>query len=168
MPHRAWRQQCDRICQHLSLWPAFQTARTVLSYWSFRQEPDLSPLMTQYRTWGLPRCQGKTLIWHRWHPGWPLVPGAFGITEPAADLPLIEPATVDLILVPAVACDRRGYRLGYGGGFYDRMFSQPCWQQVQTVGMVFDFAYVERVPTAAWDRPLSAVCTETGIAAPTD
>lgn len=70
---------------------------------------------------------------------------------------------VDLILVPAVACDRHGYRLGYGGGFYDRMLSLNEWTTPPTVGIVFDFAYLPQLPIDRWDKPLQAVCTETGF-----
>jgi len=67
---------------------------------------------------------------------------------------------VDLLLVPAVACDRRGYRLGYGGGFYDRLLSQPEWQQKPAIGIIFDFARLPTLPFDPWDQPLTSICTE--------
>jgi 5-formyltetrahydrofolate cyclo-ligase len=145
-------------------------AHTILAYSSIRQEPDLSPLFTRslfsqsYR-WGLPRCVGKTLMWHLWSPPEVsrLQSGAYGILEPTPDSPLLQPEEVDLILVPSVACDRQGYRLGYGGGFYDRLLSDPAWVTKPTIGIVFDFAHVPSLPIDQWDRPLQAVCTEAGI-----
>ena len=165
MPPQVWRQKCDRICTHLNQWSTFQSARTVLAYCSFRNEPDLSPLLAQQRSWGLPRCQGKDLIWHRWFPtcSWPLRSGTYGITEPDPTSPTVDPHKVDLILVPAVACDVRGYRLGYGGGFYDRMLTYPHWQGKPTIGIVFEFARLPKIPKNSWDRPLSGICTESGL-----
>jgi 5-formyltetrahydrofolate cyclo-ligase len=70
---------------------------------------------------------------------------------------------VDLILVPAVACDRQGTRLGYGGGYYDRLLSDPAWTNIPTVGVVFDFAYLTYLVADPWDIPLRAICTEHGF-----
>ncbi|WP_228015451.1 5-formyltetrahydrofolate cyclo-ligase [Leptolyngbya ectocarpi] len=165
MPPQVWQQKCDRICTHLTQWPTFQSARTILAYCSFRNEPHLGSLLAQQRSWGLPRCEDKDLIWHRWFPScsWPLRPGTYGITEPDPTSPLIDPHKVDLILVPAVACDVRGYRLGYGGGFYDRMLSQASWHGKPTIGIVFEFARLPQIPKNSWDRPLSGICTESGL-----
>lgn len=70
------------------------------------------------------------------------------------------PDEVDLILVPAVACDARGYRLGYGGGFYDRLLSSADWKSKPTIGIVFEYAYVSQLPVDPWDKPLNSICTE--------
>lgn len=159
-----WRQNSDRLCAHLQNASIFAQSRTILAYFSIRQEPDLSGLFTSSHRWGLPRCVGKTLSWHCWSPAdaLPLQPGKFGILEPHPNAPTLDASEIDLILVPAVACDRRGYRLGYGGGFYDRLLSIPAWAQKPTIGIVFDFAYVPKLPIDAWDRPLTGVCTELG------
>ena len=165
IPPQVWKDKCDRICFHLAQWAVFQSARTVLAYCSFRNEPDLGTLLAQQRSWGLPRCAGKDLVWHRWFPTcrWPLRPGTYGITEPDPTSPLVDPHRVDLILVPTLACDVRGYRLGYGGGFYDRMLSQPSWQGKPTIGIVFECARLPQIPKNSWDRPLSGICTESGL-----
>jgi 5-formyltetrahydrofolate cyclo-ligase len=159
-----WREKSDRISSYLKSSPLLSQAKTILAYFSFRQEPDLSSLFadTQHR-WGLPRVEGKSLSWHRWKAGEVLETGAYGIFEPRADAPILEPDEVDLILVPAVACDVRGYRLGYGGGYYDRLLSSPQWSSKPTIGIIFDFAYLPQLPMDAWDRPLHSVCTETGL-----
>lgn len=156
-----WRDRSDRLCQTLANHPAFRRATTVLGYFSTRNEPNLDRLMTTGdRRWGFPRCVGHDLSWHRWRPGEPLERGAFGIREPHASAAAIAPDAVDLLLVPAVACDERGYRLGYGGGFYDRLLSRPEWQSVPTLGVTFDFACVPQLPVDPWDLPLHGVCTE--------
>jgi 5-formyltetrahydrofolate cyclo-ligase len=160
-----WQQKSDRICNHLQSWEIFAQAQVVLAYFSFRQEADLSPLFSTPHRWGFPICQENLLAWHQWSPSnlLPLQVGAFGILEPHPDSPNVCPQDVDLILVPAVACDAQGYRLGYGAGFYDRMLSQPEWSNALTIGIVFEFAYLPTLPHDPWDRPLHGVCTETGL-----
>ncbi|MEB3212580.1 MAG: 5-formyltetrahydrofolate cyclo-ligase [Leptolyngbyaceae bacterium] len=159
-----WRVKSDRLCEQLQQIPLFQQSRTVLAYSSFRNEPDLSPLFDSLSChWGMPRCVGKTMEWHRWSPrtGFPLQKGAFGILEPDPQSPRLNAEDVDLILVPAVACDRRGYRLGYGGGFYDRMFSDPAWKHIPTIGIVFSTLLLDTLPIDAWDCSLHSICTDT-------
>jgi len=165
MPERIRREKSVSICQHLQNWPVLQHSRLTLAYCSFNAEPDLSALLVQGKSWGLPRCEGKTLVWHRWFSSspWALNPGTYGIIEPDPSSPLIDPEQVDLILVPCVACDINGYRLGYGGGFYDRMLSDRTWQNKTTLGIVFEYARLPMVPRDDWDVPLDGICTESGL-----
>lgn len=159
-----WQEKSDRICSHLYSSSLFSSAKTILVYFSFRQEPNLSLLLTDSsRRWGFSRCVGNTLTWHLWTEGDALETGTYGILEPRSTAPRLESAEVDLILVPAVACDKRGYRLGYGGGFYDRMLSSAEWASKPTIGIVFEFAYLSQLPIDGWDKPLQAICTETGL-----
>jgi 5-formyltetrahydrofolate cyclo-ligase len=162
-----WQTKNEAICQHLSQSKVYQSAQVILAYLSTRQEPDLSLLWTDNllpKCWGLPRCVGRDLAWHLCEPSnlAKFQVGAYGILEPIASLPILKPEEVDLILVPAVACDRHGFRLGYGGGFYDRLLSQPQWIGKPTIGIVFEFAYLEQLPSDPWDYPLQSVCTEAG------
>lgn len=158
-----WKASSDRICAQLRSTIKFTQAQTVLAYFSFRQEPDLSSLWTLGKTWGFPRCVGKDLQWHRWSLGESLQAGAFGILEPEIEAPVLTAADVDLILVPCVACDFQGYRLGYGGGFYDRLLSSPDWDRIPTIGVVFEFARLDYLPIDPWDQPLGSVCTDRGL-----
>ncbi len=167
LPQPEWEAKSRALCQWLNQYlkdsPTLSDGGTILSYLYFRQEPNLDSLfnLSLYR-WGVPRCVENHLSWHFWRSGDPFFKGAFGIREPLASAPLCPPEAVDLILVPAVACDRRGYRLGYGGGFYDRLFEQPQWRKIPKVGIIFDFAFVSEVPADPWDIPLDGVCTEQG------
>lgn len=165
MPERIRQEKSASICQHLESWDKFKSSKLTLAYCSFNNEPDLSVLLSKRRVWGLPRCEEKTLVWHRWFPRsrWPLRSGAYGITEPDPNSPLVEPYNVDLILVPCVACDVDGYRLGYGGGFYDRMLSDRLWKDKTTIGIVFEYARLPQLPRDAWDVPLNGICTESGL-----
>lgn len=168
MSSKDWREKSDRICSHLQASPLFQQAKTILAYISFRQEPDLSRLFAETRKqgtkiWGFSRCVEKSLIWHQWKPGELLQTGYYGIWEPHPDNPMITASQVDLILVPSVACDQQGYRLGYGGGYYDRMLSSYEWQSIPTLGILFDYAYLTQIPLDDWDQPLKGICTEEGL-----
>jgi 5-formyltetrahydrofolate cyclo-ligase len=159
-----WRGKSDRISSQLQTSVIFKQATTILAYFSFRQEPDLSPLFSDsQRRWGFPRCVGKSLFWHLWQPDDMLQMGNYGIAEPHPEAPIINSAEVDLILVPSVACDHQGYRLGYGGGYYDRLLSSPTWAKIPTIGIVFDFAYLSQLPIDNWDKPLQGVVTETVV-----
>ncbi len=161
-----WQQKSDRICQHVRATKWFQQAHTVFAYLSFRQEPTLQGLFSTDHRWGLPRCSGSELMWHLWNPTDPqqLQVGRFGITEPKPMVPTITPLAADLILVPALACDRQGYRLGYGGGYYDRLLSQ--WPKIKTIGILFSTTDLPQLPIDSWDQPLQAICTEFGFRQP--
>lgn len=162
-----WQAKSQTLCQQLRQYfdysPLVSAGSTILSYFYFRNEPNLDPLfeLRDYY-WGVPRCVENELSWHFWQPGDPLAKGTFGIREPLAEAPTCYPESVDLILVPAVACDARGYRLGYGGGYYDRLFHQPQWQAIPKIGIIFDVTFVSEVPVDSWDIPLDGVCTDWG------
>lgn len=164
MSGEEWRQKSNRICNQLQASPLFASAKITLAYFSFRGEPDLCSLFTNTdRCWGFPRCVGNSLIWQIWKPGDSRQIGNYGILEPHPDAPTLQPTEVDLIFVPAVACDYQGYRLGYGGGYYDRLFSSDEWSTKPTIGIVFEFAYLTQLPIDQWDKQLHGVCTETGL-----
>jgi 5-formyltetrahydrofolate cyclo-ligase len=97
-----------------------------------------------------------------------LRPNAFGIPEPdpvtAQRIPLRE---LDLILVPLLAVDTEGWRLGSGGGFYDRRLhrlrAERRWRRPRLIGIAYEFQRVERISHEPWDVPLDAVITETDL-----
>jgi 5-formyltetrahydrofolate cyclo-ligase len=154
------------LCQQLQQHPGFNTPdAVVLSYFSIRQEPDLLPLMEQMPQirWGLPRIEGETLVWHEWSLGQPLDRGPFNIPEPPRANPILPPNRITLMLVPCVGADRQGFRLGYGGGYYDRLLVDPNWQNVVTVGIVFNEFVIDRLPTDNWDLGLLWICTDQNL-----
>ncbi|MDB9422538.1 5-formyltetrahydrofolate cyclo-ligase [Microcystis aeruginosa] len=160
LPKHIWQENSQQLCKNLQSLPLFQHAKTILAYFSHRQEPDLSSLFCQHHRWGFSRCEGDSLTWHCWSADDPLELNRYGIYEPTAIAPLILPAEVDLLLIPAVACDRQGYRLGYGGGYFDRLLNSPEWQAIPSLGIVFDFAYLDTLPLDTWDQKLPGICTE--------
>ena len=156
-----WQTKSKLIGDRLKTLDLFKQAETIFAYLSFRQEVDLNSLFSLNKNWAFPRCVNKSLIWHLWQPGESLIKDRYGIQTPLKTAPVISPSAADLILVPTVACDRQKYRLGYGGGFYDRLFSSPQTANIPRIGIVFDFAYIERLPIDSWDIKLDFICTET-------
>ena len=108
----------------------------------------------------LPVAMGKNqpLIFRKWFVGEELVPGAFGTSEPLSSEPEIIP---EVLLVPLLAFDSEGYRLGYGGGFYDRTIEKlERDAPITTVGVAFSAQQVDTVPRGPYDRPLQWIATE--------
>jgi 5-formyltetrahydrofolate cyclo-ligase len=139
--------------------------RTVISgYWPLEGEFDPRPLMERLlergHPIGLPVVIGRDqpLQFRDWRPGIALVPGPFRVATPPPDAPLLEPR---ILLVPMLAFDREGYRLGYGGGFYDRTLEQlRARAGALAVGTAFDGQEVAHVPHADFDQPLDWIVTE--------
>ncbi len=104
---------------------------------------------------------GQPLIFRAWAPGDPLVAGRMNIPEPSPDAPEVHP---QVLLVPPVAFDRRGYRIGYGAGFYDRTIPQlRAMHPVFTLGYAFACQEIDDLPAEAHDVPLDAIATEAEI-----
>ena len=89
-----------------------------------------------------------------------LVPGPFGILQPRTGAAPVDPQELSVVLVPAIAYDRRGYRLGYGGGYYDR-FLPRLGRAAVTAGLVYDALLLAELPAEGHDRPVQWVLTET-------
>ena len=104
----------------------------------------------------------KTLSFRRWHVGDPLVRDAMGIASPRAEAEEVNP---QLILVPLLAFDGQGNRLGYGGGFYDTTLSHIRQQEAAPliVGVAHSFQEVSAIPTEPHDVGLDAILTELGV-----
>ncbi len=104
---------------------------------------------------------GQPLIFRAWAPGDPLVMGRMNIPEPSPDALEVHP---HVLLVPPVAFDRRGYRIGYGAGFYDRTIPQlRAMHPVFTLGYAFACQEVEHLEAEHHDVPLDAIATENEI-----
>ena len=123
----------------------------------------LKKLTLQNCTLAFPRVHAKDepLVFHRWKAGQNLRRGAYGIPEPAKDWPLAYPK---ILLVPLLAFDRQGHRLGYGGGYYDRTLDfLRANSTVRAIGVAYAGQQVAELPREAHDHPLDAVVTENGV-----
>jgi 5-formyltetrahydrofolate cyclo-ligase len=104
--------------------------------------------------------RGQPLTMRSWSFGAPLVSGVWGIRQPTADAPEVFP---DILIVPLLAFDRRGYRLGYGGGFYDRTIARlRAMKPVTAIGIAFATQQIDEVPVSPRDERLDLVLTEGG------
>jgi len=142
----------------------------VSGYWPLGDEIDPRPLMGALHGRGHPlalpaiRAAHQPLDFRAWRPGDPLVPAGFGTRQPAAEAPLVRPG---LLLVPLLAFDAAGYRLGYGGGFYDRSLALlRRTGDILAVGLAYAAQQVPAVPREATDQPLDLVVTERGVITP--
>lgn len=126
--------------------PLFRSARSVMLYHSMPTEVDTRPLLQRWacskELW-LPLMEGDRICAKRYKTAEDLQTGAFGIREPKQDAPSADPQQLDLVVVPGMAFDRHGNRLGHGKGYYDR-FLRPL--SVPRIGICFPFQLVEDVP----------------------
>jgi len=146
---------------------AWDAASTVLAYASRGSELATGPLLVAVLSAGkgliLPRVVSEGVLrLHAIETLDQLSPGYRGILEPAAGLPEVGVTDIDLALVPGVGFDRRGGRLGYGGGWYDRLLAQPGWR-CPIWGLALACQIVDELPLDAHDHPVAAVVSETGI-----
>lgn len=149
--------------------PAYQGAGTVLAYASFGSELETDGFLRrgldEGKTLLLPkvdRGKRRLVLFEIKDPESDLQPGVWGIREPRDDLGTpADPGGVDLVLVPGVAFDRRGGRLGYGAGFYDRLLSEDLCSGAALISGAFDSQMVEEVPNNEHDVPVDLVITET-------
>jgi 5-formyltetrahydrofolate cyclo-ligase len=108
-------------------------------------------------------AKGQPLVFHHWKPGHELVRGTYGIAEPAPDWSVAHPRT---LLVPLLAFDKTGHRLGYGGGFYDRTIAMlRSTGATRTIGIAYAGQEVDTLPHNEHDIALDAVLTERGLRA---
>lgn len=159
----------DGLARQLVELAEWHTDRLIAGYWAVGGEMLLhraaSACERRGAQWLLPRLDGDTLRFAPWSLGDPWVANRYGIPEPdIAREHCLAPAAVELVLVPLVAFDRRGNRLGAGAGYYDRAFAflhdgeRP--REPLLVGVGFAFQEVEALAPAPWDVRLDFVCTE--------
>ncbi len=165
---RARRFACDpalgiRMAGHVLAAGTVPAGTIVAGFWPLPGEIDTRPLLLALAGRGhsvaLPvtPAPGQALSFRRWRPGAALKPGRFGTFEPTG-----EGAVPTVLLVPLLAFDRRGGRLGYGGGYYDRTL-EALGANVMTIGCGFAAQEVDMVPTDTHDRFMNAVATEAGM-----
>jgi len=124
--------------------------------------PLMAALKSRGHSLALPVMQGKAdpLLFRAWAPGDPLLPGVWGIRQPAPDRAVVLP---DTLLVPLLAFDARGYRLGYGGGYYDRTLRHlRASKPIMAVGLALDELEVDAVPHLDYDERLDWILTPSG------
>jgi len=152
-----------RLLEH----PALARVGYVAGYWASGGELPLHVLQLRLRPdqiWCLPCVQPDgQLRFAPWRPGDPLVTNRYGIPEPnVATGSLLEPRELHLVLVPLLGFDRRGHRLGMGGGYYDRSFEfrRTAPAPPTLIGIGYAMQELPSIPREDWDVPLDALVTE--------
>ncbi len=157
------------ICRQIENWNIFQKSETILTYMPIKSEVDLTPLLGQYphKKWILPRIlpqQDHSMVFHPYDARH-LIRHPFGMDEPAPDLPVVSPDQMELALVPGLAFDLPGWRLGYGGGYYDRFLTS--FHGI-SAGIVFQTLLLEEIPHSRLDIPMCWIISEQGRIATRD
>ena len=158
-----WRLWSDKIYENLLAAPCFAEAKTVMTYVSFRSEPDthrlINAALSAKKQVFVPVCQNDgAMAAAQIFSFCDLSPGRFGILEPTHFVP--PKAGIDLCLVPGSVFDLGGGRIGYGRGFYDRFLrDNPCLK----IGLCFSFQILEAIPQGTTDVPLDGYVTEKGV-----
>jgi len=145
--------------------PAWRAARVVALYQAYGAELDVAALRAaahaEGKTVALPRVDAAGVTLRVVAADTPLVLSAHGVREPAEDRPTLPPDQPELIVVPGLGFDRRGGRLGHGGGHYDRLLARlpaTCLR----VGLAYDQQILDGVPTEPHDLALHALVTPAG------
>jgi 5-formyltetrahydrofolate cyclo-ligase len=157
----------ERIIERVLTLPEVGAAGTVMAFWSFGSEVQTAALIERLHEAGkrvvLPRIAEGELTAATYAPGDPVVATSFGAMEPVG-VNLVPAEDVDVVIVPGVAFDRRGRRVGYGGGFYDRFFSRA--PSVPAIAVAFAVQLVDEVPQGRSDRRVDAIVTEDEVIRP--
>jgi len=159
---------------HVLASPGWTKAHTVVLYMPIRREVDTGLLRSRALAEGkrvlLPRCvagRRGELELVACKDATELAPGSYGILEPLPALPAIDlddpEQAPHLLIAPCLAVDRQGCRLGYGGGYYDRLLRRPALQTSLCIGLIYALQLAPLLPLESWDARLHGVCTEEGI-----
>lgn len=131
----------------------------VSAYWPMRSEADPRPILEALHAKGmalcLPAIVDRAMLFRQWAPWEPIVPGGFGTLVPEPQQPQAKPA---ILIVPLAAFDRRGYRIGYGKGYYDRALSELG--KVVAIGIGYGAQEIPAVPDEPHDQRLDWIVTE--------
>ncbi|HYF57784.1 MAG TPA: 5-formyltetrahydrofolate cyclo-ligase [Burkholderiaceae bacterium] len=167
------RAASEDLAARLEAWLGDVAGESIAAYWPIRGEPDLGALFGRWAGAGarlaLPVVDAPRtpLRFVAWHPGEPTVPGPHGIPRP----PREDAVRPSVLVVPCVGFDARGYRLGYGGGFYDRTLAALAADggaAPRAIGVAWDDALLETFDPLPTDVPLEAVVTPTRVLRPGD
>ncbi|MDD2427077.1 MAG: 5-formyltetrahydrofolate cyclo-ligase [Eubacteriales bacterium] len=162
-------EKSQAIERRLFQWEPFMMAENVSAFISFRDEVDTHHLIDLMRVMGkrvyvpIVDKENNELLLSLFHGYHELEESDFGVLEPRKDTWRIkELEEIDFILIPGLLFSKDGYRVGYGGGYYDRLLSKLS-REVPRVGICFEEQVVDYVPTAEFDEALDAVVTDQNI-----
>lgn len=154
-----------KICTVVSEWLDSLQVNQVLMFIPINSEPsiDLLSEMLPGIIFGIPRIEGKRVMrFYRWKKNDRLCLNKWNISEPNPETSrIVDPNDKTAAIVPCLAVDTSGYRLGYGGGYYDSYLSK--YDSLTTVAVCFNEFFVQRLPCESWDIPVQFVSNENGL-----
>ena len=167
------QRQSREACARLRELPLWEQASVVAAYHARDDEMDPAPALAAARDAGkvvaYPRVtrDKPRLRFHRVADPGQLVAGSFGLREPPDDAPEVPPASIDLFIVPGLAFDASGGRLGFGKGYYDELLAalEATGERDHTllVGLAYGFQLLPRIPTGIDDRPVDLIVTQAQV-----
>jgi 5-formyltetrahydrofolate cyclo-ligase len=162
LPRSACEARSAEIAKRLFALPELERAETFLAFASIHNEvrtrPGMQAAWAAGKQVALPRVVGDDLQLHLVDSETVLVEGAFSVPEPPQTAAQVEPGEVDFALVPALAVDPRGYRIGYGRGYYDRLI--PQLRRACVCAVAYDFQLISEVPELPFDVAVDLVVTD--------
>lgn len=173
IPETRRKQRSAAAMEHVAALDAWKSARCIAGYVAMRGELDpqsgfaraalgncrvVFPRITAGSAAGEPDAMDFA------DPVDGFEPSPLGFMQPSAHAPRVAPQDIDLVLVPLAAVDVRGYRIGYGGGYYDRFL--PTATQATSVGVAYDFQVMAELPNTEGDVCLDVVVSDAGIVKP--
>ena len=151
-------RRSEILCANVLQSAYYQNAKTIYGYLPFNQEVFTTPLLLQALKDGkqvaLPKCHGRNMRFILTGDLSRIQHNRFGVPEPAADRPVAADPRA-LVLVPGLAFDPQGYRVGYGGGYYDRFLAAE--PDHPTIALCYDFQVVAQLPTDPHDIPVDTL-----------
>ena len=163
------------LSRHLMAAHFYRASRRIAAYLALGEEIDVNPVIVSAWKQGkevyvpvIESARRARMRFARLRPDTPVLRNRFGIDEPAPEhRELFESRWLDLVLVPLVAFDRHGHRIGMGGGYYDRCFSflkyRSHWKKPRLCGVAYDFQETDKLASAEWDVSLACVATDKGL-----
>ena len=160
------RRSSDAILDRIRAEQAYMSARVLSCFVSFRNEPDTHRLIVRALGAGkgvcVPLCRkGRTLVNRRIQALSDLSRSTFGLLEPLNEaLPAVDPLELDLVIVPGLAFDTSGNRIGFGAGYYDCFLAST---DAVKLAVAYDFQILDTVPTQPHDVPVDLIVTESTV-----
>jgi len=152
----------NKIVDNIKSWHKYREAKHVLTYSAFANEIDLSALIDNDKAFYLTRTHASSILGLSIHSiNSELEQHKYGYWQPVAGSAIVKPESIDLVLVPALAFDKKGNRLGHGMGYYDRLLAQmpqACFLGVSARALIFN-----NLPSTSLDIPMNYIVTEERI-----
>ena len=164
MSQQEWKVKSETICKRLISMPVYQEAETILIFMNVSHEPETVKIIrhafTSGKTVAVPKCEGRDLVFYRIDSIDDVSPGHFSVPEPVNtdDKHRVRMTDKSLVILPGLAFDKKGFRLGYGAGFYDRYLKDDPYRNKLMIA--FSFQEAGQVPTHPGDVPVDWIVTD--------